>query len=441
MDNPHLLADRNINPKISDVYNLFNKWRKTNLGERTGKQLFTDLEQRIHAYNDLHKDNGGRAVVHRFCKDIDKNGDDQPLILAICTPLMARVHTHIQQAKELVFIDSSSSFEDFNNPMFVLSTSSAAGGLPHGIVITSGESANIIHKAMTVLTGLFPDGAFYGQGSPANVITDDSAAERDGLRRVWPSTKLYLCIFHFLQSIWRWLLHTDNKIHKDERQYLMNQVRKLVYAKTETSLESEYALFKNNLVVKKYMNFVSHMKNIWERRREWAVCFRDDTLMRGIDTNNYAESGIRILKDIIFKRVKAYNLSQLFEFLTITFEVYYERRLLAIAYNRVDRYVSLRYKGLGANKVDHNDIKKPTECSCKYTVRSQTRNIEYEVDTERWTCTCSVGRTGQPSGEPCKHQHAVASKHNLTAPNLVPYFNGDGRYLHAIVALGVEKAG
>ena len=76
MDNPHLLADRNINPKISDVYNLFNKWRKTNLGERTGKQLFTDLEQRIHAYNDLHKDNGGKAVVHRFCKDIDKNGDD-----------------------------------------------------------------------------------------------------------------------------------------------------------------------------------------------------------------------------------------------------------------------------------------------------------------------------------------------------------------------------
>ena len=42
---------------------------------------------------------------------------------------------------------------------------------------------------------------------------------------------------------------------------------------------------------------------------------------------------------------------------------------------------------------------------------------------------------------PCKHQHAVANKCNLTAPNLVPYFNGDGRYLHAIVALGVEKAG
>ena len=65
--------------------------------------------------------------------------------------------------------------------------------------------------------------------------------------------------------------------------------------KLKPPFESKYALFKNNLVVKKYTNFVSHMENNWERRREWAVCFRDDTLMRGIDTNNYAESGIHII--------------------------------------------------------------------------------------------------------------------------------------------------
>ena len=46
------------------------------------------------------------------------------------------------------------------------------------------------------------------------------------------------------------IVSADNKIPKGERQYLMNQVRKLVYAKTETSLESEYTLFQNNLIVK-----------------------------------------------------------------------------------------------------------------------------------------------------------------------------------------------
>ena len=43
--------------------------------------------------------------------------------------------------------------------------------------------------------------------------------------------------------------------------------------------------------------------------------------MRGININNYAESGIRILKDIVFKRVKLLLL--------------YKQRLLAIAYNRM----------------------------------------------------------------------------------------------------------
>ena len=100
----------------------------------------------------------------------------------------------------------------------------------------------------------------------------------------------------------------------------------------------------------------------------------------------------------------------------------------------------IRYKGLGASNIDHNEIEKPTGSSCKYTVKSQTRNTEYEMGTEKWTCTCSVVRTGQPSGEQFKHQHAVANKYNLTAPNLVPYFNGNRKCLHAIFALGVQKA-
>ena len=74
LDNPHLLADRNVNPKLSGVQSC--KWRKTKLGERTGKQLFTELEKRIHAYNNLHKGNVGEAVVDRFCKDSDENGDE-----------------------------------------------------------------------------------------------------------------------------------------------------------------------------------------------------------------------------------------------------------------------------------------------------------------------------------------------------------------------------
>ena len=95
----------------------------------------------------------------------------------------------------------------------------------------------------------------------------------------------------------------------------MECVRKLVYAENTDKLEELYQRFKEDAVTQKYENFKKHLESYWEHRDEWAICFRDQTLLRGNNTNNYAESGIRILKDIVFKRVKAYNLVQLFELL------------------------------------------------------------------------------------------------------------------------------
>ena len=103
VDDRKLLAERNVNLKVSDVYNLLNKWRKSNLGVRTGKNLFTELECRISVYNDVHNKMGGKAILQTFCKnnkakgqhESDNEGDEQPLILVICTPLMSRVYQHI----------------------------------------------------------------------------------------------------------------------------------------------------------------------------------------------------------------------------------------------------------------------------------------------------------------------------------------------------------
>ena len=95
-------------------------------------------------------------VYSKIKSHSDNEEIEQQLILAICTPLMCRVHEHICQSKELVFVDASSSFEDFNNPLFVISTSSPAGDLQLGIVVTSAESADVIHKGMNTLKELFP---------------------------------------------------------------------------------------------------------------------------------------------------------------------------------------------------------------------------------------------------------------------------------------------
>ena len=107
----------------------------------------------------------------------------------------------------------------------------------------------------------------------------------------------------------------------------------------------------------------------------------------------------------------------------------------------MDRYISLRYKGLGASQVDPSDITQSSSADLYLVKSKRNEGYVYEVDTDKWTCTCSVGRTGYPSGEPCKHQHAVAKHYHMQAPTLVPYFNSEGRYKHAVIALGSDEAG
>ena len=56
-----------------------------------------------------------------------------------------------------------------------------------------------------------------------------------------------------------------------------------------------------------------------------------------------------------------------------------------------------------------------------YIVKSQSHDgVEYEVDTSRWRCTCTIAWIGKPTGEPCKHQAAVAKKYNLSSINYIP---------------------
>ena len=73
--------------------------------------------------------------------------------------------------------------------------------------------------------------------------------------------------------MWRWLLCSKNNIHKDERQYLMNLVQKLVYANKETELNTECQTFMDNLIVKRYPNFILHMQitGYVERSGQYAL--------------------------------------------------------------------------------------------------------------------------------------------------------------------------
>ena len=342
-DDQLLLADRATNPTKSDVSRLYDEWRKKELGPDNGKKLFNKLEMEIQSYNEANLENGGQAKLQVYQNesvpfyDSDSESEvlkktpnkkkkrSQPMVIAICTPLMCRVHQYVQQAQEMVFCDSTSSLDRSNTSLFVISTANAIGGLPLGVIITSDEEQETISQGLGLLKEVVPIDCFYGNGSskgPSIIMTDDSCAERNALREAWPNSNLLLCTFHFLQRHWTWLHDGANKVNNADHKVLIAIIKGLVYSENEQQLLDRYRAFTKNVIVLKYPKYISYVGGHWSRRKDWAVCFRKHLLVRGNHTNNYSEAGIRVLKELVFSRVKAYNHVQMFSFVTECLELY-----------------------------------------------------------------------------------------------------------------------
>ena len=351
---------------------------------------------------------------------------------------MCRVHQNVQQAGEMMFCDATSSLDRFNSSMFIVSTSNAVGGLPLGVIITSDEEQETIGQGLQLLKDVLPVNSFYGNGStkgPPIIMTDDSFAERNALRMAWPDSQLLLCAFHFLQRNWTWLHDGVNGVQNSDRKVLIKDVRGLVYAESESQLLTRYKAFTTSQIAAKYPKYISYVTGHWNRRKEWAICFRKHLLVRGNHTNNYSEAGIRILKELIFSRVKAYNHVQMFSFVTECLELY-TRKLLSAAHNRIDRYISLKFQGIKCANISPEHITQLDSNAKTYLVNSQTeRGVKYLVNMELGICSCIAGRDGSP----CSHQAAIVKCYHVKSVNCVPVLSPDSRQLLATIALGCNS--
>ena len=163
-------------------------------------------------YNRKNKAHGGKAFLQWYetplsemdneheekeppTKQKKREPSEKPLVLAICTPLMARTHRNVIQAGEIAFCDSSSSMDRFNTSVFILSTTTAYSGLPLAVVMTSDETEVTVSWAMQKVKEVIPSDAFYGNGpvlGPAVFMIDDSLVEKSALSKSWPMAKNFL---------------------------------------------------------------------------------------------------------------------------------------------------------------------------------------------------------------------------------------------------------
>ena len=291
---------------------------------------------------------------------------------------------------------------------------------------------------------MLPPCAFFGNGSsvgPQIFMIDDSISERLAIEKAWPSATILLCTFHFLQRRWTWLHDGKNGVtaHSD-RLVLIKKLQNLVYASNEEFLTRYYnELHEKTPVSTKYPSFLQHIRSLWEKRHAWAHCYRTSMPIRGNNTNNYAEAGIKILKELVFSRVKAYNLVQMFSFVTEVMDIYYKKNILSLANNRVETYVALCLQGINAQKVARQDIK--TTENGWYTVQSQTvRGEYYSVNTTIGFCTCLKGKDGSP----CVHQAAVVIQCGEYGLNFSTSASSSARQKLAQIVLGdgaIQDAG
>ena len=85
------------------------------------------------------------------------------------------------------------------------------------ILITWSESTDSLTEVLHMYKSILPPGIFSIHGCPESWMTNDCDALRLALRDVFPSSNLYICVFHILQAIWRWLMDGNHSIPQQKR--------------------------------------------------------------------------------------------------------------------------------------------------------------------------------------------------------------------------------
>ena len=192
---------------------------------------------------------------------------------------------------------------------------------------------------------ILPDESFYGSSSPSIIMTDNCTELRNSLRRAWPKAILYLCTFHILQQVWRWLFEKEHGVNKGDRVAIMKCFRSIVYADTPEEMSENFEELKAMKAVKKNPSCKTYFEDLENIERAWALCYRKDSLTRGSNTNNYVEAQFGVIKDGILQRQRQFNINQLLDKLMDEFEHHFKVKLLSVADGSFDGTYSSRYGG------------------------------------------------------------------------------------------------
>jgi len=161
---------------------------------------------------------------------------------------------------------------------------------------------------------------------------------------------------------------------------------------------------------------------------KWCLAWRDATI-NGHQTNNFSEITVRIFKDIVLSRVKAYNVISLIDLACTVLEDYYCRRFREFANSKnCKARLFLQTQSKKSNTIKQYDVIQISEIEYKVTTSDDKT---YEINTSVGICSCFEGQFGSF----CTHQCAVYSYYDVVSKNFPPV-TAEDKYNISVLAQG-----
>lgn len=378
--------DRSKVPDYDWVRHFYHKTVKKKYIAVRSPEILKSVQQTVESKN----------CKNSFCSltELDNNN----FFIVIITPIMKRL-LQTKPAGDMIFIDNCGSVDRFGLKVFLLFTKLHSSEAPVGVIITTQDATRTLIQAFNIfLTAVGPH-AFGSQGKkgPFVVLTDDNPTEISAVRSAFLSSNDFLCVPHFLRACHRWLLKPKNEVHTNDRKTIYSIVRQMVYATDERAFSDHFTNltqnFETHIPVKRFA------KQIFEKRKKWAHCFRTDPILKNSDTNCIVDFQLRILKEQILEKIKSQSPSHLVEFFTTEFSDFYMQKFIDCCLGNIRCF-----KTEELTKDDLSNYFIIQVSDSLFVVYSKIKNIKYMVNSDIGICTCYIG----VSGNFCKHQQLLS---------------------------------
>nr|XP_055034566.1 uncharacterized protein LOC129422578 isoform X1 [Misgurnus anguillicaudatus] len=322
--------------------------------------------------------------------------DGQPLIIVVQTPWQKQLlkeHPH-----PMVFMDATyRGITSYGYAFYALLLSNSIGrGVPFAYFIVSQESTATLTLCLEKLSSCNP--GFL----PRSVMIDRDLKEHNAIRQIFPSAKIFLCWFHVLQAVHRWLVKRDGgNLPASQRNMVIHAMVAMKGCLTEEDFIHTSATKCKEL--DSYLgstNVSTYLKNQWIPLRELWSNFGRSFNHENCETNNKAERFFLTIKYQFLKGNANRRIDQLLGLLCGDVHKYYCYMDELAANGRIK----------GANADDFSNVvksmfEKGLDSKCEINkegtcfVPPHTSTQSHTVDLVMVRCDCKRSKCGSL----CKH--------------------------------------